>query len=594
MKKKIALLLALVMLLSLCACGESAEPDPNAGLYEAVSATAMGLTISVADVFEDGFSLELKNGGKATFHYEGKDYSMKWSLDGNAFHAEGGGAALDGTLADGEMVLQDVLDSGIDITLICEALAVAATAPLPMEEEASAPAAESPDRAMPAESAQAESEPAADPGQEAEDAAAQAEEGSPETDISMLIGQWQHESGYIYHFEADGTGAYSRDNEAMPFTYERNDDTLRILFEGSTIPMEVQFSIDGETLTIIDHFGREVPYQLYVEEPVLLALESLPAFDAADSMAMSNWISLGLFVIEDDVFYGDYFTDFSDSLQLVRFEIVHDGTDLKAGSWTLLDGDHYALFLQKRGDLLYYVERALYDEDDLNIVCMKTDGSSRKVLVEGPCYYLRLVGDRMFFTDEEDRLCSADLNGDDLQLIVDKAVYFTYPLNEDWVVFQDDADRESLHLYYIPKQIDLKLNDEQSYNPILVGSRLFYTIYDGNANHLSCIDLSSWETVQDPKLKCQVPVFTAEHSELPMGEYYSFDGTYLLPANNYNGKEPEHWVNLEDNAYQGVERHYVYHSAEYEVEFKEDDDYITAVMFRDRSSIYSNAIPWLS
>ena len=581
MKKKLALLLALV-LLSLCACGESAGPDPNAGLYEAVSASAMGLTIPVADVFEDGFSLELKNGGKATFHYEGKDYSMKWTLDGTAFHAEGGGAALDGTLADGEMVLQDVLDSGIDITLICEALAEAVKAPLPAE------------AGMPEKGAQADPELAAEPGQNAEDPAVQTEAGSPETDISALIGQWQHESGYTYRFEEDGTGAYTLGDEAMAFTYERKGDTLSILFEGSTVPMELPFSIDGETLTVIDHFGKEVPYQFYVEEPVLRALETLPVFDAGDSMAMSNWSNLGYFLIEDDVFYGDYFTDYADDFQIVRFEIVHDGTDLKAERWTLLDGDHYALFLQKRGDLLYYVERALYDDEDLNIVCMKTDGSSRRVLVEGPCYFLCLMGDRMFFTDAEDRLCSADLNGGDLQLILDRAVYYSYPLNEDWMVFQDDADRESLHLYYIPKQIDLKLNDEQSYDPMLVGSRLFYNIYDGTAYHLSCIDLSDWEAVRDPGLKCQVPVFTAENSELSMGVSYSFDGTYLLPANNYNGKEPQDWMNLEDDAYLGEERYYVYHSAEYEVEFKLNGDYLTAIMFRDRSSIYSNAIPWLN
>jgi len=33
MKKTIAMLLALVMLLALTACGSTAEPDPNAGEY---------------------------------------------------------------------------------------------------------------------------------------------------------------------------------------------------------------------------------------------------------------------------------------------------------------------------------------------------------------------------------------------------------------------------------------------------------------------------------------------------------------------------------------------------------------------------------
>lgn len=122
MKKGFALLLMLAMLLAFAGCGESGEPDPNAGLYEAQSAQMYGLTIQIADVFEDGFSLELKNGGKAVFHYDGKDYNLKWTLDGDVFHAEGGGAALDGTLSNGIMQLQEVLGSEMEITLVCPEL----------------------------------------------------------------------------------------------------------------------------------------------------------------------------------------------------------------------------------------------------------------------------------------------------------------------------------------------------------------------------------------------------------------------------------------------------------------------------------------
>ena len=120
MKKLLAILLALVMVLSMAACGGSGsgEPDPNLGKYDAVSAEMSGLSLNVKSVFKDGFSIELKDGGKATFHYDGKDYSMKWTLEGDTFNAKGGGAELSGTLADGKMVLENVLDSGISITLI--------------------------------------------------------------------------------------------------------------------------------------------------------------------------------------------------------------------------------------------------------------------------------------------------------------------------------------------------------------------------------------------------------------------------------------------------------------------------------------------
>ncbi len=116
MKRVAAILLLCAVMLLVAACG--AEADPNAGVYDAAYAEAFGVKIEIEKVFENGFSLELKNGGKATFHYEGSDYSMKWTLEDGVFHAEGGGAALDGTLKEGIMVLQNVLDSGIDITLM--------------------------------------------------------------------------------------------------------------------------------------------------------------------------------------------------------------------------------------------------------------------------------------------------------------------------------------------------------------------------------------------------------------------------------------------------------------------------------------------
>lgn len=123
MKKGIAWILLAAVAVLLCACGgTAASSDPNAGVYEAVSAEAYGISISVEDAFKE-FSLELLDKGKARFHYEGKSYNMKWTLEGTDFHAEGGGAKLNGTLADGTMVLKNVQDSGIDITLVNAAYA---------------------------------------------------------------------------------------------------------------------------------------------------------------------------------------------------------------------------------------------------------------------------------------------------------------------------------------------------------------------------------------------------------------------------------------------------------------------------------------
>ena len=121
MKKILVLILAAALVLTFAACGGgggSASSDPNCGHYEATVLEMMGFTMDVAEVFPDGFSMDLQDGGKAKFNYDGKSYNMKWTLDGTTFHAEGGGAELDGTLAGGVMQLSDVMGSGLEITLV--------------------------------------------------------------------------------------------------------------------------------------------------------------------------------------------------------------------------------------------------------------------------------------------------------------------------------------------------------------------------------------------------------------------------------------------------------------------------------------------
>ena len=124
MKKinRILLVLLSVMMLVLSGCaGGAGEDDPNLGVYKAKSAEMSGFKVSVEEVFEDGFIIELKKNGKAHLEADGEDGgNIKWTLEGDKFHAEGGGAVLDGTLSNGEMVLENVMDSGMTLYLECD------------------------------------------------------------------------------------------------------------------------------------------------------------------------------------------------------------------------------------------------------------------------------------------------------------------------------------------------------------------------------------------------------------------------------------------------------------------------------------------
>ena len=76
---------------------------------------------------------------------------------------------------------------------------------------------------------------------------------------NSIEGKWAY-SSFVYNFESDGTGYYDAAGTKMDFTYEIKDNKLSILYKGSTAPFETEFSIDGDTLTVKDSFGKDFKY----------------------------------------------------------------------------------------------------------------------------------------------------------------------------------------------------------------------------------------------------------------------------------------------------------------------------------------------
>ena len=102
MKKILSLMLAALLLLSFAGCSSGGdENDPNLGVYTAKTAEYRGLTVEVNQFFEQGFSIELKSGGKCKLTADGETANGKWTLEGTKFHVNGGGIDCDGTLENG-------------------------------------------------------------------------------------------------------------------------------------------------------------------------------------------------------------------------------------------------------------------------------------------------------------------------------------------------------------------------------------------------------------------------------------------------------------------------------------------------------------
>ena len=105
----------------LAGCGK-ADPDPNSGLYEGVSATMMGMTMDIAEVYENGVTFDMQDGGKCVANLDGETVKLKWTTDGDSLHLEGGGVELDGTIGGGDMTIVNVMDMGMDMELHCDKL----------------------------------------------------------------------------------------------------------------------------------------------------------------------------------------------------------------------------------------------------------------------------------------------------------------------------------------------------------------------------------------------------------------------------------------------------------------------------------------
>ncbi len=114
----LAVILAVVLILVLGGKGNTPEAsnDPNVGVWNATNASMWGMDMAVADVFENGVSLELKDNGKCVLTVDGDSANGKWSYEDGVLSLTGGGVDCTGTIESGVLSLTNLMDMGVDLT----------------------------------------------------------------------------------------------------------------------------------------------------------------------------------------------------------------------------------------------------------------------------------------------------------------------------------------------------------------------------------------------------------------------------------------------------------------------------------------------
>ena len=107
MKKITAVLLALLLMLSLCACGGSKEDQSLLGTYPLYAMEyEKGTNVLASELFDGESYITLKSGGSAEFCLEGDVANVKWKADGGKITVIAADGEMSGSIADGLLTLE--------------------------------------------------------------------------------------------------------------------------------------------------------------------------------------------------------------------------------------------------------------------------------------------------------------------------------------------------------------------------------------------------------------------------------------------------------------------------------------------------------
>lgn len=159
------------------------------------------------------------------------------------------------------------------------------------------------------------------------------------------------------------------------------------------------------------------------------------------------------------------------------------------------------LFAKKRFDGSDYTKLSEFNARDLfikdgfiyfskrsgknqGIYRMRTSGKDCKLLISINDPSMQVTSEYIYYTpdtnassedinDNTSHLFRCQLDGTNNEEILSKPVYCWYVFDKG-ILYQDDRDGESLHLFNLQTLDDSKLNDQRSYNPIYDGEYIYY------------------------------------------------------------------------------------------------------------------------
>lgn len=218
-----------------------------------------------------------------------------------------------------------------------------------------------------------------------------------------------------------------------------------------------------------EEVAQDIPSS--IEDELSDALTDEDKANIPIEMARNN-VEFGLYQIKDGWIYGAAANEGNGKLYFAKRR-------LEDSEWTTLNGC-YIIDFDFYNEFVYAI---LGEDDEWNqrpIYRMNLGGSNTTKIVDGKTEYLQIKGDKLYFClyDENNipYFTSCNLNGSDMQRLIDKEVYYPYTPDGNIIFYQDDKDEETLHKFNLTTKEDVRISSPHMYVPIYDGKHTLYYV----------------------------------------------------------------------------------------------------------------------
>lgn len=338
---------------------------------------------------------------------------------------------------------------------------------------------------------------------------------------------WSETSDKVYKFSQPGAESDTEDSGSM--AAKLDGETLTVTVTETYLSDGVERST--EMIFTMKYLGKES--RLIEGWDV--------TFDDHDVYAMSNFMVGGLCVEMDGMLYGDYGGDEWGEGAFTVAKIKEG----KLEEPTVITENAKVSYLSIYDDDIYGIL------DNSRIIKLKDGKAKVQTLYEGTCYYMQVTKSGIYFTDEKNHYCKVDLDGKDKEIIIEKEVYYPYQVNAKFLVYQDDADGETLHVYNMENGNDTKISDVISYEPMLCGDYLYF--YTPGSD-------------EDLNYMCRVNMYSGKlekaEQEALMFDYYVTPDNFSVAMGGFVTAEFDEWNKFADKNGAGFKFYPIYSNGE--------------------------------